>query len=145
MLPVAYINVLSIEPVNLTASHHISGWVKIHSITPHIIAHDPNNLTICPPHFFVFQYLAEINSPPFQHLDMVLQIDPTVLNRVIPQLQITSWIWISGLIAGSDNRFTYVSVRLHVFSLNVPLIYPLTNDQLFLFHIENPTYCHITA
>ncbi|KAA1073654.1 hypothetical protein PGT21_020787 [Puccinia graminis f. sp. tritici] len=74
------------EPLPLP---QISGWVKIHSTSPQILAHDPTNITA---------------------KDLALTIEPSVLNILIPQIQINSRVWISGTILRTDPKFLFITV-----------------------------------
>ncbi|KAA1069336.1 hypothetical protein PGT21_021483 [Puccinia graminis f. sp. tritici] len=68
----------------------ISGWVKIHSVSPQLRAHDP----------------TQPNLP-----DFVLSVDDSVLNRMNPQLQITSRIWLTGTVTRYQNHLIYLTVQ----------------------------------
>ncbi|KAA1087314.1 hypothetical protein PGT21_028566 [Puccinia graminis f. sp. tritici] len=76
----------------------ISGWVKIHSLSPHVCAHDT----------------TQINDK-----DFLLSIIDSDLKRLNPELQITSHIWINAFITRSDSKFIYLTVK-HL-SYNAPL------------------------
>ncbi|KAA1114732.1 hypothetical protein PGT21_020491 [Puccinia graminis f. sp. tritici] len=90
MLPLNYNNIPPIPPpIDCFPAPQIFGWLEIHSISPQIIAHDPS------------QHSSQ---------DMVLFMDKTNLNCLTQQIQITSQIWISGLIVRSDPKFIYISV-----------------------------------
>ncbi|EHS63134.1 uncharacterized protein PGTG_20719 [Puccinia graminis f. sp. tritici CRL 75-36-700-3] len=83
------------QPINLV---QISGWIKVHSIFPELRAHNPTN----------------INSK-----DFVLSIEDALLQRLNPELQIASRIWIKGTIVRSESKF--IHVRVQDLSYSAPL------------------------